>query len=407
MPTRRLPRLCPTVICGVLVALACPALADEHGGVRFTPPAGWERVDNGEARVLVAPSQSEEEALVVIFTPAQPATGATPVEQLAEITARLNEGAAVTSKGDVVTRDRGARGALLTQTMQVTDGDVGPHARQFALVITGDKRAVVLVIYKPDAMLERHSAALGALLLSVELVGAAAPAAKPAAPPPAGKLPTGDTPDLFPGSPGWLPSGRGTKIPEAQIVDGKPQGIWWKLAPQNTRLTVRPVIYLPDGTRASNPRPGGADLFDLEGQRRQKGATGVGTFALEGDQLVETYDGFVTRGTYTSGSDAEGPFFGIGAARYRPLARPTREGLIGTWTTTGGKYVFKADGTFEMGHVTDTGDFTVASGGQGTYELEGHLIAIRPRDAPMWISQIGAWGRRNLILGTTLYQRQE
>ncbi len=41
-------------------------------------------------------------------------------------------------------------------------------------------------------------------------------------------LPRGETPDLFPGSPGFLPSGRGVQIPDAELVDGQPQGLWWR-----------------------------------------------------------------------------------------------------------------------------------------------------------------------------------
>lgn len=392
------------LLCAFL-ALPALALADEHKGVRFTPPPGWENIENGDARVLVAPGQADDEALVVILAPAEAASAGSPEEQLGEVATKLNEGAEVNEKGPVESRDLGARGKLLLQRMQTTDGDVGVHSRLFVLLIAGGKRAVAVAVFKPDAVFERHQAALTELIASIEVVGAA-PAKPGDAAPKAQKLPTGDTPDLFPGSPGWLPSGRGIAIPTSRLVDGKPEGIWWRLAPQNTRMVVRDVIYLPDGTRASDPRPGGPDLFDLEGQKQQKGSTGVGTWKIVGDRMVETYDGFTNEGAYTHGSDADGPFFKIGAAIYRPLAVPTREGLIGAWTTPGGKWVFKADGTYESGHITDTGDFTVAAGGRGTWELEGRLIAIRPEGAPMWINQIGAWNDRNLMFGTVLYQKQ-
>ena len=394
------------LLAGLLLAL--PALADEHAGVRFTPPKGWEGVDSGEARVLVAPGQSEDEALVVLLAPAEPATASSPEEELADVAARLNAGAEVNGRGPVTSADLGARGALRMQRMQVTDGDIGQHMRMVVVLIAGGKRAVALVIWKPDEVLARHEAALTALLDSLELVGAAPakPAGAPAPQAGAGKLPTGDTPDLFPGSPGWLPSGRGVAIPTARLVDGRPEGIWWRLAPQNTRMTVRDFIYLPDGTRASNPRPGGPDLFDLEGQRRQKGTTGVGTWRLAGDRWVEAWDDFTSEGTFQHGSDADGPFFKVGEALYRPLARPTREGVIGAWTTPGGRWVFKADGTYESGHITETGDFTLAAGGRGTWELDGWLIAIRPAGAPMWINKVGAWNQRHLMLGATLYEKE-
>lgn len=386
----------------LLCALGSPALADEHNGVRYTPPAGWEAGDHQGARLLAPRDLAEGEVLLAIVAGAQPATSASPADQVAEVAASLNEGAKVGARTEVATTARGEQGPLHLQSFEVTDADLGTHTRTFAVVIRGAQRGVLVLLCKPAELYAKHEAAVRGLLASLELAGAPAAPASPAA----GKLPTGDTPDLFPGSVGWLPSGRGVPIPAPRIVAGKPEGLWWTgVFEPGSRLVARTIIFLPDGTRASSPRPGGGDLFDVEGQRRQKGHTGVGTFTVADGQLRQAYDGFESAGAFRVGTDDSGPYFAIGEARYRPLEKATAAGLDGTWISGGSKYVFKADGTYEMGQVVDTPDWTAAVGGRGTYELDGHLLAIRPRDGPGWIAFVGATGP-TLIMGTSVYRKE-
>lgn len=225
--------------------------------------------------------------------------------------------------------------------------------------------------------------------------------------PSAGTLPTGETPDLYPGSPGWLPSGRGVEIPAAEVIDDKPVGLWWTFQTQMDGTgRAGLILFLADGTRATGPRMGGGGLFDREGHRAQRGTTGLGTFEVADGIITQHYDGFTSTDPLTFGDDDGGPWLSIGAARYWPLSPPSEESLVGTWKSAGGKYVFRADGTFESGHITSAGDLIAAVGGQGTWQLDGYLIAIRPNGAPGWISTIGATGNRFLVLGNSVYDRQ-
>ena len=75
----------------------------------------------------------------------------------------------------------------------------------------------------------------------------------------------------------WLPSGKGVPIPAPAIVKGSPVGMWFKTQYDSTTFNNRPIlhIYLADGTRASNPRLGGGLIYDIEGQRKQKGKQGA------------------------------------------------------------------------------------------------------------------------------------
>jgi hypothetical protein len=231
----------------------------------------------------------------------------------------------------------------------------------------------------------------------------AAPLPAPPAARSGGRLPTGQTPDLFPGSPGWLPSGRGVPIPAARVVDGRPQGLWWYPQMQGSRMAAVSVVFLADGTTALRPRPGAGDLADIDAQRAQQGSTGVGRFSVAGGRLNHTYDTFSGGGAFSHGSDAEGPWFNVGARRYRPLAPPAAQRLVGTWTTPGGKYVFRADGSFESGHMGSNQEWGV--GARGTWQLDGYLIAIQPHGAPGWITTVGATGTNLLVIGSSVYSR--
>ncbi len=141
---------------------------------------------------------------------------------------------------------------------------------------------------------------------------------------PSGHLPTGETPDLFPGRPGWLPSGRGVSIPDARVSDDGPEGPWWYWQLQTgDKMAAFPVLFLADGTEASNPRPGGGLLFDIDGQRAQRGTTGVGTFSLSNGQITRVQDGVASTDSFEHGISADGPWFEIGKRRYSALAPPS------------------------------------------------------------------------------------
>lgn len=402
-----------TLVAVVALALGVsPAAADEVNGVRYAVPEGWKAAERNGLPVLAPSRLAPGEVMSALVLGVQPASG-TPAAQVAQVADAVNADAKVVGSSRLVTTDRGAVGTFHIQSFDVESADLGAHTRMVVLLVRGNRRAVAMLVISTNAVLQKYGAGVQALIESLAISPSAAPAAPvpvsrpagPAAPPASGRIPTGDTPDLFPGSPGWLPSGRGVRIPPARLVEGRPQGLWWHPQARSGRTVAMLTLFLPDGTRASSPRPGAGDLFDVEGQKRQRGATGVGTFELAGGRITQAYDGFVKTDTFRTGSDADGAWIEIGAGRHRPLAPPAAKGLVGTWSGAGGRYVFRADGTYESGHVSASSELTIAAGGRGTYVLDGYLLSLRPADGPGWITTIGASGAACLVIGPTLYCR--
>jgi hypothetical protein len=229
------------------------------------------------------------------------------------------------------------------------------------------------------------------------------PVAGPPGVPPTG-TPTGETPDLYPGMPGWLPSGRGVPIPPTRLVENKPQGLWWTSSyGAGTRATT--FVFLPDGIHASNPRYGAGTLVDIEGQKRQPGANGVGPFSISGNQITREYDGHRNTDAYSTGSDQWSPFFKIGAAVYRPITAPTKQTLNAAWTVAGNKYVFRPNDSFEMGQVVTGGGWAAGSRQTGTYSVDGYLVVMRPQSGPITIMPIGFAGPDLILISGLLYRR--
>ncbi len=229
-----------------------------------------------------------------------------------------------------------------------------------------------------------------ALLRSIRMTAPPPAAAAPAATATAGRIPTGATPTLYPGMPGWLPSGTGVPVPDPAIVDGKPVGLWWQASGGSGRAEVR--VYLPNGVRASNPRLGGPRLYDLEGQQRQPGANGVGTFAIGGGQIVERYDGFENRYAYAASRDS----FQVGGATFRPLLPVSGKSIVGAWQGPGFNFDFREDGTVSYG--------TDAILNRGRYIVDGYLLQILPERGGGWVELLGHTGVF-LVRGTALMQR--
>lgn len=383
--------------CVLLASLI--AVGQEHGGVLYRVPSGWVERSEGDAKIFTPKGLKDSEMLAIILTPATAATSDSKRKQFEAAVAAANGSAKVLTASEVDEKTQGEVSRLV-QVQNLESPDLGKHSRMYAMVFDGKQRVLAMMITNRDALIEPNLEAITNFFGSLQF--------KPSSQ--SGKIPTGDTPDAYMGSRGFLPSGRGVPIPTADLVNGKPQGLWWRLE-LDSYSVLHPVaqIYLANGVRAHNPRLGSGSLFDLEGQKRQKGNTGVGSFTIAGGQMVEKYDGFENRGAFASGTDGSGKFFKIGATVFRPLTTATPKAIVGKWTGVGAvrsQYEFLPDGTYRCGQIVDTGDWAAGVTTSGTYTLEGYLLMLRPSSGPIQIDLVG-FDRTILMIGTTFHTRKK
>jgi len=407
----------------VLPMLASTAVADVFKGVRYSVPSGWVAADRDGVRTL-APTDKAGGELLVLVLGAEAASG-TSDEQMEALETQLTKGVKVTFASKVLVTNRGDRGTFYMTTLGVNSAERGDHGRMISMLVRDDQHAVLLFVFSNQATWEKHAAGVQSLLNSVSIdvnsirqparSGVATPTPtptptpRPTSTPTATRsdhLPTGETPDNYPGSVGWLPSGRGAAIPAARLVNGRPQGLWWRYqVKSSTQMSPLPMVFLPDGTMAHLPRPGSGTQVDLEHQRRQHGSEYVGTFRVRDGQITTSMNGYTQTDTFTSGRDKGEEWFEIGAGRHYPLALGSAKGLVGRWKGEGQSYVFRADGTFQSGNITDNAEFTATQNGRGTWQLDGYLLGFTLADGSLYIDLAGMTSGF-LVIGSVVYTRQ-
>jgi hypothetical protein len=387
-------------------ALIAGAFAQEFKGVTYKKPAGWDEAIEGDAKIFAPKGLKEGDLLAIIMTGAVKSNGSSWELQFTDTIALANDGGKASGASKVEKRS-GNGVELMIQTLELDHKEIGKHSRLYAQVSKGEQRVFVTVLIGKESLMEKYGEGVADFLGSLSFKAAAtAPSAGPAVAA-KGKIPTGETPGFYPGSVGWLPSGKGVPVPKPALVGGKPVGLWWKFTydPSASRTKAVIHIYLADGTRASNPRLGGGMLYDLAGQRAQKGHTGVGTFAISGGQFVERYDGFENKGAYKVGSDSAGPVFNLGGAAFHRLQTASGQAILGQWKGPGIEYKFKADGTYETGLAQSNGDWAIVGFNTGTYVLDGYLIMLSPKNGPGFVCIVGKTGT-GLIIGNTFYEKR-
>lgn len=378
----------------LVLLLTVFALGQEHQGVLYKLPKGWQESDEGDAKVFTPKGLKEGEIVVVILTPAVDATDEQPAKQFETVVAAANSGSKVLAAGEVQSKVEGGI-TVCIQAMQLDSPEVGKHSRICTMLFSAKKRALAIVMIKPDDLATKYQEGITDLMASFKLKGDAAAA---------GGTPTGDTPGLYPGMPGWLPSGKGVPIPAPAIIEGKPQGIWWSMSYGNGQKAMT-FVFAANGMQASNPRYGGGALWDMEGQKKQPGANGVGPFSISGGKITRDYDGFHNVDPYATGTDASGKFFKIGGGIFRPLSPTTKASITGTWRASGSKYVFSADGTYEFGQVTQGDGWAAGSQVSGTFNSDGYLVTLRRTEGQVIVQPMGMVSKDLLLINGIFYKK--
>lgn len=205
---------------------------------------------------------------------------------------------------------------------------------------------------------------------------------------------------------GWLPSGRGAPIPTARLVTGRPQGLWWRYQVKSaTQLSPFMMVFLPDGTMAHLPRSGSGTQVDIAQQRERHGSEYVGTFRVTGNEITTSINNYTRTEPFSTGTNKGEEWFEIGGGRHYPLARASARGLVGRWRGDGQSYVFRADGTFESGYITNNSEFTATQSGRGTWQLDGFLLGFTLADGSLYIDLSGMTNGF-LVIGSIVHTRQ-
>lgn len=386
------------------------AHADEFKGVIYTKPAGWVDAEESGAKVLVPKNLKEGEVFVVLLTGAAPSNGKSWEKQFEDAITGANEGAKILKAGKTE-KNAGQKLTILTQTVELDHKDVGKHSRLYIQISNEKQRVFVTVLMNKESLVDTYGDAFAELLTSINFKAAPAPVPnKPTNPTPpvatGSKIPFGDTPRLYPGMPGWRPSGKGYQIPLPAIVGGKPQGIWYELlSPAFATLMADLSVFLPDGKYVGTPRFGGPMLLDYDGQRSAPGENDAGVFSVSGGRLSYTSGRFKSESAFSHGTNSEGPFFKLGERVFRPLMPVSEKKLAGKWRAVGVEYVFYENGTFSRSALHADGVTAVGQRDNGTYAVDGYLIHVKPANGVDWVERIGIGSGKYLIMGSRTYVR--
>jgi len=374
--------------------------------VSYKVPTGWKEVEEQGSKILIPEKLKPNQALIVLMLPPENSSSDSHEKQFGAQVAKITEGAKVHYKGDIETSNITA-GKVFAQAFVLEDEELGRNLRVIAVVFGSSQRLSLVVVADPPELVEQFESDITKLLESIQFK---APTEKPGAggqtnrDPNAGKAPTGDTPGKFPGMPDWRPSGRGTPLPKTEIVDGKPQGLWYLVNYMSSVPRATMYAFLPNGVYCTNPVWGGGNLVDVDLQRRTSPA-GVGTYSVTGSVLSLQSTGYeARRAAFSFASDESGLFFKHGESVFRELKLPTTSAIVGRWRSMGTQYIFNSDGTFEMGQVASGDNWVSGSNSTGRFVIDGILVVLEHRGMTV-IVPVGVVSAKQLLIGSALFVR--
>jgi hypothetical protein len=355
-------------------------------------PAKWTKQETSGVLLLSPPKTQDGELLVVmIIESIETDTTKTPRARFVNFLAGVDSKTNVKSKSEISATTRGDLQALI-QVEQLNDKDLGDYEALYQMVTDEKHDAFIGVISKGEKTTTQYQDVMGSIIVSVRPATSAAK----------GVIRTGNTPDLYPGMPGWLPSGNGRAIPAAKLVDGKPVGMWYEgsVQPKSTTTTeynLSKTIFFADGTMVRYPRFGGGMKADIEGQKaKPANAKNVGTWSISDGKMTFDVGGFHHVEKFTTGKDSSGVYFQLGSERYQPCEPVTDAFLQGSWKMASSQpRTFGANGSLTIG----------GSPVQGKYALDGYLLAI-DNGSQYIVDAIFKLTKDAIVIGGSVYHRQ-
>lgn len=372
----------------------------EFQGVRYAVPAGWSEKRQETMSIVFVPNAKPGETLAVVVFPASNDTGTDRQAILSTLIQSIEKGHKVIQPAEFTKKTRGDLTIYLA-TSQVED-ETGKGDRLYELISDGKKLAFVVASVNGDQFVKDHRAELVSLLESVRPSKAESPTGPQ-------RIRIGATPGQYPGSPGWLPSGKGVPFPAPSVVDGHPVGMWWTQSLDLKNRTVAyATIFFPDGTLARFYRPGGPQTADLDGQRAEPGENNVGSWHVSDGQITLNVSGRSETKKLTFKDGPDGTTMSIGGAAYHKALPLTQKLLIGTWQVPGSsEYTFKADGTYQFANsIGDGVSYAAGSTSTGKWTLDGYLLALEPNNGPYMVHKVFRFADNCIVFENTLHFRK-
>lgn len=383
-----------SLVCSFALALTSqPRQAvGEFKGTAYVLPAKWTKQETDGVLLLSPPTSQAGEFVVVMIIPAMKSeTKKGAKGRFLDFLAGADSKVNVISKGEIAAVSREGFNVFL-RAEQLKDKEIGEYSCLYQMVTDDEHDALVGVLSKGDKLIELYQGALSDILASV----------RPAASSPVrARIRTGNTPDLYSGMPGWLPSGKGQIIPAAKLVDGKPIGMWFEGSMDSTSLTqvqlkLTTTIFLADGTMIRYPRFGSGGRVDISGQQLKPGdAKNVGTWSVSGGKMNYDVGGFRYADTFTTGKDSGGVYFKLNEKRFQPCEPVTEAFLSGRWTKSGSEArTFGRNGALRIDGSADP----------LAYALDGYLIAIDDGNNYI-VDSIFKLTNDAIVIGSSVYNR--
>lgn len=370
-------------------------------GVEYTLPAGWKAAQNGDAQILSPSGMPANKLLAVMIIPAIPKSDKSWKETFQAFLDAATKTVTVVSKSEIQSTTR-APYELFVQVQKQKSKDLGEYDCLYQMVATDQSAAATAVLTNDDQLTAKYRDDITAIMRSSHPMPVSKPIASTT------KIRTGETPRMYPGSNGWLPSGKGTPIPRAHLQNGKPIGMWMNAGfDSSQKSAIFSTIFLADGTMVQNPRFGGGNLIDIAGQvSNPNDVKSVGKWSISGGKLTIDINGGHDSQKFTTGKDENGEFFMFGVAKYSPCAPVTPEFLAGSWRVPGStQYDFAKDGTAKYGYAFQGSNSAVGGGNAtGRWILDGYLVAVDLPNSYI-VNEIFRYTKDAIVIGQRIYFR--
>lgn len=272
-------------ICALLAALlftsagAAPyAIHDDFGGVEFSVPSGWVKIQQNGKLAVAANEASSDLTVVLVVSPAKRLQGQSFRAWFdSEMAANLGARAKVIVAGQVTSQEIGAL-KHLTTARAVQDSNGATRIQMFHAISSGDSAAVVMGVAASQKALDKYSLAIRGFFESLNLLGAKTGSATTGSaktgsaktgsvksgPGTTGSAKTSPTTGAVTGNTAiaTVPPGKGEPVPKAGLVNGKPQGLFIGVSV----LSGNPVflLFLDNGRVFSQLPPGGLNKVDWD-----------------------------------------------------------------------------------------------------------------------------------------------